>query len=269
MTEYHPNDLLPAYILGSLEPDEQEKVQRHLQQCVVCKAEAAKLENVSTLLASAVPAQKPRPVLRERVLKRCQPQQRLAWFDVLLDHWPRLVPTLAVGSLAICFMAGVSSLLFWFASTTKSTDPFAQLQVVTMTGTQTATHAAGRLLVAPNSTQGLLIVYDLPPLSADLQYQLWLIRDGQRANGGVFSVAEDGSGHFQISASQPLIVFDSFGVTIEPYGGSAAPTGQKVMEGRVVSGLLGIAAPTARGEWPNPLKNDSLSIDIAHKERSA
>jgi len=233
MNEIHPQDLLPAYALGSLDADEQEKVNRHLQQCESCRRELVELENVNAWLAHAVPQRDSRNTLRERVLKLSRQQQRLSRFEVLLNRWPRLVPTVALGSMVICLLTGMAGILFWFASpSTKSVGPFDQMRIVTMKGT-VSPHAIGRLLTTPNSTRGILIVYDLPPLSLENQYQLWLIRDGQRTNGGVFSVAEDGSANIQLSASKPLLGYDSFGVTIEPYGGSLGPTGLKVMGGEV------------------------------------
>ena len=52
------------------------------------------------------------------------------------------------------------------------------------------------------------------------QYQAWLILDGKRVSGGVFSVNTDGYGVLQITSDRPLDQYDSLGVTLEPAGGT-------------------------------------------------
>ena len=84
------------------------------------------------------------------------------------------------------------------------------------------------MMVFANEKYGTLTIHNAPGLDSTHQYQLWLVKDGKRFNGGVFSVNEDGYGVLQISADLPLETYQSFGVTIEPFGGSAAPTGKKV-----------------------------------------
>jgi anti-sigma-K factor RskA len=58
---------------------------------------------------------------------------------------------------------------------------------------------------------------------------LWLIQDGQRTSGGVFSVSDEGYGSLWISSPEPLATYSAFGITIEPAGGSPGPTGDKVL----------------------------------------
>jgi anti-sigma-K factor RskA len=68
-------------------------------------------------------------------------------------------------------------------------------------------------------------------LGSDQQYQLWLVLDDERTSGGVFSVDYYGYGAMVIHAPRPLNEYTSFGVTVEPAGGSPAPTGEKVLGG--------------------------------------
>jgi anti-sigma-K factor RskA len=103
--------------------------------------------------------------------------------------------------------------------------------VVVMSGTPFAPAASAVLIVGADSRHGTLAVKNLAVLEADRQYQLWLIRDGARTSGGVFSVDAAGDGTLLISAPRPLDGYLSFGVTIEPAGGSQGPTGAKVLGG--------------------------------------
>ncbi len=74
------------------------------------------------------------------------------------------------------------------------------------------------------------MVDHLPVLDPDeLQYQLWLIQDGQRTSGAVFSVNKYGYGSVWVSSPEPLSSYSDFGISIEPAGGSPGPTGDKVL----------------------------------------
>jgi len=91
----------------------------------------------------------------------------------------------------------------------------------------------GMLVISKDGNYGTLIVENLPPLDQAYQYQLWLIKDGQRTSGGVFSVNEDGYGVLYVLSKKSLISYPSFGITVEPAGGSSSPTGDKVLSGNL------------------------------------
>jgi anti-sigma-K factor RskA len=62
---------------------------------------------------------------------------------------------------------------------------------------------------------------------------LWLINEGKRTSGGVFSVMDNGYGVLIVNSSKPLSTYQNFGITIEPFGGSSGPTGDKVLGGKI------------------------------------
>lgn len=105
------------------------------------------------------------------------------------------------------------------------------MQVVALQGTDLVPRASGLIVISPDGQHGTLVVDELPALDESQEYQLWLIRDGQRTSGALFSVSEDGYGNKWIDAPEPLTNYSSFGVTIEPAGGSPGPTGEKVLGG--------------------------------------
>ena len=77
--------------------------------------------------------------------------------------------------------------------------------------------------------EATLTITNLPPLTTEQQYQLWLIHDGQQDSGAVFSVDDEGWAEVTIDAQRPLTSYGAFGITIEPAGGSPGPTGQRVL----------------------------------------
>jgi anti-sigma-K factor RskA len=96
-------------------------------------------------------------------------------------------------------------------------------------GTQAAPGASARLVPSFDGRHGRLYVQGLPQLTSERQYQLWLIKDGARVNGGVFSVGPTGEGVLYVDAPVPLATYTGFGVTVEPAGGSPGPTGPRVL----------------------------------------
>ena len=89
------------------------------------------------------------------------------------------------------------------------------------------------LVISSDGEHGTLVVDGLPPLDASQQYQLWLIQDGQRTSGGIFSVDGEGYGSLWITSPKPLISYQAVGITVEPAGGSPAPTGERVLGGEL------------------------------------
>jgi anti-sigma factor RsiW len=239
--------LLPAFALGSLEPAEAERVERHLAGCDGCRAELAVYESVVGLLALAAPEVEPVPALKDRLLARIEPQQppapvpapvpvagpspapglgrriASALSDLLTGpRWrgARWRPALAL--LILVLLAG--NVLLWQQLRAGQSDH--GWQQIHLYGSDSA---RGIIYISADGRNGTLVVDGLPPLPPDQQYQLWLIHDGQRASGAVFSVDADGYRGLEIESAAPLDQFNAFGITIEPAGGSPAPTGERVL----------------------------------------
>ena len=79
------------------------------------------------------------------------------------------------------------------------------------------------------------MVHGLPELPRDQVYQVWLVRGGNRMNGGTFVLEERGKGLLLVRAPMPLGSLDWIGVSMEPSGGSAAPQGASYLRARIAS----------------------------------
>jgi anti-sigma-K factor RskA len=96
--------------------------------------------------------------------------------------------------------------------------------------------------IAPEATGELrfesgaatLEVKGMPLLTAEQQYQLWLVRDGDRDSGAVFSVNDNGWAEVPVEAARspgdPSSDYTDLWISIEPAGGSPDPTGEWVLE---------------------------------------
>jgi anti-sigma-K factor RskA len=133
----------------------------------------------------------------------------------------------------LILILAASNLTLWRQVNRLSAAQQTALRTINLTGTDAAPGATGLLVISLNGEHGTLVADDLPELSDQQQYQLWLIdSNGNRTSGGVFSV-RDGYGAVWVRSPQPLAQYVGFGVTIEPSGGSAAPTGEKVLGGEM------------------------------------
>jgi anti-sigma-K factor RskA len=102
-------------------------------------------------------------------------------------------------------------------------------RVATLTGTEMAPRAHARLAYN-KAGSAMMIVERLPPAPAGMDYQIWFIADGKPMPGGVFK--PDATGHAEMRDQVPAAAQKSaaaFAITLEPQGGTLAPTGQKYL----------------------------------------
>jgi anti-sigma-K factor RskA len=229
-------DLLPAYALGSLDGEESTLVAQHLLGCSACRLELVKYETVIGQMALAVPDAAPPAQLKRRIMEQVKrparepaAAPRRAWWRSTL-RLPLATPAWAAASLVLVALL-LASNLWWWQGTIRDRSLITSggMRVIAMVGTGAAPASAGTLVVDSEGEYGTLVVEGLPALDQDHQYQVWLIRDGQRTSGGVFSVSPEGYGTLMVSSPEPLSSYPAFGVTIEPEGGSPGPTGDKVL----------------------------------------
>ncbi|RPI34727.1 MAG: hypothetical protein EHM70_01955 [Chloroflexota bacterium] len=227
--EEHVIEQLPAYALGALDEDDTLAVIRHLNQCAACQVELRAYEAVANQLGFAAPVAEPPPHLKKRILEHQALKKRMPSRSRELTHLP--LAWGLVGILVIAILAA-SNLFLWREVALLRAEREPQVfQTVAMAGTELNPDARGVIIISADGKHGTLVVDDLPRLDEEHEYQLWLIRDGRRTSGGTFNVGREGYGSLWVSASDPLDSYPAFGVTIEPAGGSPAPTGEKVLGG--------------------------------------
>jgi anti-sigma-K factor RskA len=197
---------------------------------------------VASALPLAGPTITPSPELKQRLMARIEASRapasapaagsRAAARRVSLPWWQRLGQMLQSGprwqpvALLLLVILALGNVILWQR---LLREPALPGRPVALTGTEVAPAARGTILISDDGRYGTLVVEGLPPLDAEQQYQLWLIDDGARDNGGVFSVNDDGYSSMTLAAPQPLDAYAAFGITIEPAGGSPGPTGAKVL----------------------------------------
>lgn len=239
----HVVEFLPAYALGSLEPEDIQRVEEHLHGCLLCREESSAFQNAADQLSLAAPMASPSSDLKDRLMQRvhqvsparAKGQERLSRLAPSRPFWERLFPAWGLASLVLIVALAASTFLLWQRMEQLEFRTPGGMHAVPLSPPKEGSEATGFVLISADGDDGALVVDGLPPLGDDQQYQLWLIRDGQRTSGAVFSTDEKSYGGTRIRAPRPLTDYSAVGITIEPAGGSPQPTGEQVLAGPLIN----------------------------------
>jgi anti-sigma-K factor RskA len=234
-------ELLAAYALGALAAEERWQVEAHLDGCERCQAALASYESVADGLLHAPNSKTPPGAIRARLSKQIGKTTGLPRWSRAVQKVPvaRLAPALGLMLLLavnLGFLVHTQRLLeqgqdalaqqyAGQAAAAIAIYPSSQVAVIEEDGVR------GTFVYDPSLPVGVMYVWGLEPPSEDQAYQAWLIdAEGQRLSGGLLTFsAEPSFGWLMIEAPTPMAEFSSLGVTLEPAGGSDAPTGPRIL----------------------------------------
>lgn len=239
---------LAAYALG--EPATDPELQAHLATCSRCAADLRSYMKVARVLPYSAPLLDPPPALRDRVLANATgapvppqpaPKAPRAWRWARV--WPGVALAMIVGllgwNIALQRQLSTRNALLntsrerWVTVTRILNDR--EVRSAALQGEQATAH----VWFTPGSQEGCLVAQQLPPLSAGNVYQVWFTDGARRISGGTFEpIATDA--WTIVRADQPISAFTSMGITVEPRGGSPAPTSPPVLR----ANLSAAAAPS-------------------------
>lgn len=243
-----------AYVLDALEPAEREEFERHMTTCAVCRAEVAELSEATAML-SLLTEQAPPPdlwaktVAQTRTLRQLPPLDskpatvspvdelavRRARRTATVSRWiaaAAAVVALAAGGGFVYSHQQLSTVRADRATTlAQLTDTKAQQdatrRLLSATDLKTArapVTGGGTATVLSSAKDGqmLFVAAGLPTLAASKTYQLWLIDgSGKPVSAGTFG---PNGGVAQQLVTGNLDSTAIVGLTVEPNGGSKAPT---------------------------------------------
>ncbi|MGH2448913.1 MAG: anti-sigma factor [Chloroflexota bacterium] len=224
-------DRVAAYVLDALEPEERLEFERHLRGCTTCQAEVATLAEVAETLALAVDEVEPPAELglrigaAARVLKR---RERRAFSPVyaLLAAAAAAIIALGVWNYNLqTSRPGVAVTGYQQAVLRAVRHQAAVVPIGPVNGSAKAS------LVQPAGKHAYLLVDGLAAVPAGKVYQLWLIKNNKPYSAAVFRYR--GRGLTSVPANRASAGYSIAAVTIEPAPGSPAPTGPKVLLGKL------------------------------------
>jgi len=230
---------IPAYAIGALDAPETGALEAHLRTCETCRAELAAYRALSDNLLVTTPPRAPSASLRRRLrgqlpsAQRTEPRRR-SW---TLGQWALGFAVLLLLGLNLFALSQVLGLRGQQARLSRQLDSAqAALAMLSYPGTQNlsiqADNVAGRLLLDKDQGTAVLVLWDLPAISQDKTYQIWLIDpNGDRTSAGIFRPETGGRFSMEtITLPQDMSKFSGIGVTAEPAGGSDQPTGPRLFK---------------------------------------
>jgi anti-sigma-K factor RskA len=228
-------ELIPAYALDALDADERQAVENLLAQDVEARRLLADYQQITDALVLAVPARPAPPHLTDDLRQRLAQQRPAASAPPArpaLRRVPLTMRLLAVAAVLVVIFGLVALLDNLQPRPTVITGQALYSQLDQQAGAlrlavqanENAPQVEGELLAAPDGSQAVIAVRNLPVLGEDETFQLWLNGPGGVVSGGLFQAeGEDTPTYILLPITEPLTAYRGFGVSREAAGGSPFP----------------------------------------------
>ena len=251
---HEPFETLAAiYALGALDGDELTQFQAHLPTCAACQVTLRHAEETLARAVLSAPAQAPPREVRTALIRRITERRGARG-----RAWLRWGAMTAVAAAAAAMFAGAwvavryeaelgrmaretaavkervardeaalqEQLAVYRGAVDLLRDP--ATRVVELRGRGTGGSATARM-IWNDASGGHLVVSGLAPAPAGQTYELWTIAGGTPRPAGTFGVDPNGRGVHRVPPESARGGVDVFAVTLEPEGGTPAPTGAMVL----------------------------------------
>jgi anti-sigma-K factor RskA len=233
-------DLIPAYALDALDPEEKLQVEVLLHTDAEAQKLLAEYQDITSNLILATPARRA-PAHLERDLRKRLVASRPAQTAPTPISTPAEPPVTILPSrrrtniwLPLVAAAAVIAIVFG-AVTLLNRNPAERLynQIVAMPDHLTmpipspdGTTPDGEMVATADGKQAVLRLTRLPELNSDSTFQLWLIDANGAHSGGLFPFTGSTSTYYVIvPLTKGVFDYNAFGVSVEPEGGSPSPDG--------------------------------------------
>lgn len=232
----HVLDDLELYATGALPEDRSRAIASHLDACPECRAAAAEVAEVVSVLPDAVPPRDPPPTLRGRILAAAREDlAREPRRPIIELVRPRLGALAIAATIALLVGVDANAMI-------RLQDTQAQLAAVAerashadrswyMAGLEQWRGSGGSLIVQSNDRSPFVLFHDLRGLPQGQMYAVWLISpEGRWVRARTFDT--DGNKYQLVDVGLELAGFDRCAVTVES-SASGKRAGPIVMQSRI------------------------------------
>ena len=201
-------DLVAVYALGAVNAEDARVVSAHLAVCAECRAEYDSLKPAADAVALSTD--------NRLDAQYCPPMKaRLMQAIDALELKPRRRPWPLMATTILAVAAAVALALFSASTERKLNDlQLAGAHVYRVPGGQ----------IYQTSQRVYLVMRELPPLPADHVYQAWTLAPGAKNVAPSATFVPDEHGFVVVSLPEPAEQIGAVAVSVEPTGGSRAPT---------------------------------------------
>lgn len=237
-------DLLPAYTLGALDDDQRRLVEEELGASQPLRDEQRRYQSTVDSLAASITMTKPPSPLRQRVISISDSEREPL---TLADRRNRLGRVaLWIAAALVLVLAGAVAALW--SELNERDDEIADLQQASnrpstnfsrplvwteLSASQPGMLASGYFCRTEDGSVGWIVVEGMPVTAGEV-YQLWLVDGDRHESAGMFVTDDEGRGFGVVRVGAPVTSFQQIWITIEPPGGSPAPTGEPRVSANIV-----------------------------------
>jgi anti-sigma-K factor RskA len=235
------DEQLELYVLNLLEDDEAAALERRIAADPLLRERVRELRGAAALLAVDLEPIEPSPALRSRILDAARadldpPAAVVTAAPVDLGqarearaqrNGARWLPWSMAAALAVALVAS----LLWNMRLRDDLDERTAAVTHDVQGSGPAAATAGEVVVLDGDGVALLTLSGLPPLEPGQVYQVWLIDDGAPQPNVIFQPSNQGFA--SVAVSGPVMDYRLLAITVEPDGGSPAPTTDPIISGEL------------------------------------
>ncbi len=232
MTCLEVDELAAAYALGALTPEQRSEVEAHLATCKQHAGVLSELRSTAGALALSPEEVAPTPMLKSRIMaaaldapaaaSRPEAPSRAAAPSASKRRWSFRWPAVPMRPALGLLSVAVIALLVWNVALQMNHGSDNKDAFVRYVGNEQV-HA--HIYFVENV--GVMTIDGLDQLPAGETYQAWSVFDGTTRSLGVLNVSDNGDGY--VLLSNHVTSNQKVWVTIEPSGGSSAPSGTTVL----------------------------------------
>lgn len=232
----HVREDLGGFVLGALDPAEDERLRLHLALCAECRRAHDRLATVAPALAllqqpNAARAEAP-PGLEAAVMRGVARERdqrtrgsRPGWRDALGGLPGRAA---LAGALAGC-AATVAAL----AVSGAFSDQDPPVQTVDLSSAGSPARASAQLRTDAAGTQVRLQARGPAPTTRDEIYEVWLVREDGRVSAGTFTAPTAQKIEVTLTTAARSAAYGRIGITREPDALDPARNGPNVLTGEL------------------------------------
>ncbi len=228
-------EMIPARALSALDAAEERALNEHLENCNECRKELEDWQATAAALSLVSDRAEPSPQVRERILSEVRKDLSSSPEVIPFTSTPRRNIWSSFGSLgaiaAVVLLAAlaIGLAVLWRQNQRLGNDS-AFVEIVKTRGAKVSElRAADPGLIAnaklayDPTGRAVLIASNLPNVAEGKAYQLWFIVGNKPPMPGKTFVP-DSKGNAVLKDEMPKDAVDVFAITVEPAGGSSAPT---------------------------------------------
>jgi anti-sigma-K factor RskA len=228
-------EMIPARALSALDAAEERTLNEHLKNCAECRKELEDWQATAAALSLASDPAEPSPQVRERILSEVRKDLSSSKSEVIpfpkRNLWSSFGSLGAIAAVVLFAALSIGLAVLWRQNQRLAREnEFVELvntpgaRVSELRATDPSQTATAKLAY-DRTGRAILMASKLPSAPQGKAYQLWFIVGNKPPLPGKTFVP-DNRGNAVLKDEMPREAIDAnvFAITVEPAGGSSAPT---------------------------------------------